>query len=95
MVHDGSTQAQAVEAQLRHLVAHREGNLPALTKEAEGLVVMDTARIRQLLDKRDEIDKEIVGLVTEGPTKERRIQRCSVCGDTAHSARTCPQRQGE
>lgn len=56
---------------------------------------MDTIRIRQLLDKRDELDKEIVALVTEGAVKERRAQKCSVCGDTAHSARTCPKRPTE
>lgn len=56
---------------------------------------MDTNRVRQLLDKRDELDREIVALVTEGTPKEKRAQKCSVCGDTAHSARTCPQRQGE
>lgn len=56
---------------------------------------MDTNRIRQLLDKRDELDAQIRELVTEGAVKERRQQKCSVCGDTAHSARTCPQRQGE
>lgn len=56
---------------------------------------MDTARLRQLLDKRDELDREIVALVTEGVPKERRAQKCSICGDAAHSARTCPQRKGE
>ncbi len=50
---------------------------------------MDTQRIRALLDKRDEIDAEIVALVTNG--KERKPQKCGKCGSTEHNARACTQ----
>jgi len=51
---------------------------------------MDTNRIRALLDKRDELDAEIVALVSGG-SKERKAQKCGRCGDTSHNIRNCPQ----
>ena len=50
---------------------------------------MDTQKLRELLNKRDEIDAEIVAVVTGG--KERKAQKCSRCGDATHNARACTQ----
>ena len=55
---------------------------------------MDTARLRTLLDQRDALDAEIVGLVT-GEKKSRKPQACSVCGSSDHTARTCPTKGEE
>jgi hypothetical protein len=50
---------------------------------------MDSARIRQLLDKRDAIDREILELVNGDVPKK--TMTCSICGGP-HTARTCPQK---
>ena len=52
---------------------------------------MDTQKLRALLDKRDAIDAEIVEMVHG--TSTRKPQKCSVCGSTEHTARTCPERK--
>lgn len=49
--------------------------------------MIDTAKIRELLDRRDEIDAALLALFTGG--KERKKQACSKCGQEGHSARTC------
>lgn len=49
---------------------------------------MDTNRIRELLNKRDEIDEQIRDAVG----KERKVQKCSVCSEEGHSSRTCPKK---
>lgn len=51
---------------------------------------MDANRIRTLLDKREEIDREIVELVSGNGTKK--AVKCSVCGDEGHTARTCTKK---
>lgn len=57
---------------------------------------MDTNRLRLLLDKRDEIDRELVSLVTgNGSAPLKKPVKCSSCGDTSHTARNCPQRMSE
>jgi len=53
----------------------------------------DTQRIRDLLDKRDEIDRELTAIFTGNGTRERKVQRCSVCQQEGHSARTCPEKK--
>lgn len=50
---------------------------------------MDTTRIRELLQKRDEIDQAIRD---EVGAEERRKSRCSRCGSEDHTARNCPQK---
>lgn len=50
---------------------------------------IDTTRIRQLLDKRDEIDAELAAALA-GAKKQI---TCSKCKETGHTARSCPQRQ--
>lgn len=52
---------------------------------------MDTQRIRELLDQRDAIDKELRELV-HGEVKERKPVRCSSCGEEGHNARACPKK---
>ena len=52
---------------------------------------IDVNRIRDLLNKREEIDQELLALFTG--TKERKPQRCSVCQQEGHSARTCPTKK--
>lgn len=51
---------------------------------------IDTHRIRELLNKRDEIDAELAVIFTG--TKDRKPQKCSICQQEGHSARTCPQK---
>lgn len=51
---------------------------------------IDVNRVRDLLDKRDEIDQELTAIF--GGTKERKPQRCSKCTEEGHSARTCPKK---
>lgn len=52
---------------------------------------MDTQRIRQLLTRRDEIDRELVELVTGNGQKKP--VTCSACGAEGHTARTCTKKQ--
>lgn len=49
---------------------------------------LDTARIRQLLDKRDAIDEEIRAAIGG----EKKAVTCSGCGASGHTLRSCPQR---
>ena len=50
------------------------------------------ARVKDLIAKREEIDAELSAIF--GITlKVRKPQRCSICGEEGHSARTCPQQQ--
>ena len=51
---------------------------------------LDTQKVRELLDKRDEIDKELQEIFGTQP-KERKPTTCSKCGQSGHTARTCPQ----
>lgn len=51
---------------------------------------IDTTRVRDLLDKRDEIEAELKEIFTAG--KERKVQKCSICQEEGHSARTCPKK---
>jgi len=53
---------------------------------------IDTNRVRELLNKRDEIEAELAAIFTG--TKERKAQRCSKCGEEGHTARTCPKKEG-
>ena len=49
---------------------------------------IDTARIRELLNKRDEIDQELANLFA-GVKKQ---VTCSICKESGHTARSCPTR---
>ena len=51
------------------------------------------ARIKDLIAKREEIDAELSAVLGISP-KVRKPQRCSVCDQEGHSARTCPQQTG-
>ena len=52
------------------------------------------ARVKDLIAKREEIDTELSAIL--GVTvKVRKPQRCSNCNEEGHSARTCPQQQGQ
>lgn len=55
---------------------------------------MDTNRLRELLDQRDDIDREIHSLVagTAVTPNVKRAVTCSLCGETGHTARVCPQK---
>ena len=54
---------------------------------------IDTVRVRELLDKRDEIDRELASIFTIG--KIRAPQKCGNCGEEGHSARTCTKTKAE
>ena len=47
--------------------------------------IMDTTRLRQLLDQRDKVDLDILALVTSAGIKDRRPQVCSICQRTRAS----------
>lgn len=49
-------------------------------------------QLRELLDKRDALEEEIITLVG-GVKKEWKSQACSVCGETGHSARSCDKKK--
>jgi hypothetical protein len=50
------------------------------------------ARVKDLIQKREEIDKELAGLF--GITvKSKKTLRCSKCGEEGHNAKTCPSPQ--
>jgi hypothetical protein len=58
---------------------------------------MDAQRIRELLDQRDELDRQIAAAAMPDGTsgalqKPRAPQKCGVCGNEGHTARTCPQK---
>jgi hypothetical protein len=51
---------------------------------------MDIERIKHLIAQREEIDRELVTLVTGA--SEKRAVVCSVCNTEGHTARKCPQK---
>lgn len=62
------------------------------------MIVLDIdtqiSRVKDLIDKREQIDAELSTIL--GVTaKARKPQRCSNCNEEGHSARTCPQQQGQ
>lgn len=52
---------------------------------------IDTARIRELLDKRDAIDREIMETLLSGSPTKKPV-KCGSCGEENHTARTCPSK---
>jgi hypothetical protein len=62
-------------------------------------VTMDTNRIRELLDRRDDIDRELavaVGSLTPPPiSAPRRQTRCGSCGQDGHTARHCTAQRSD
>jgi hypothetical protein len=50
------------------------------------------ARVKDLIARREEIDAELAAILGVTP-KARKSQRCSICNEEGHSARTCPQQQ--
>jgi Zinc knuckle len=50
------------------------------------------ARVKDLITKREEIDAELSSILGIAP-KARKMQRCSICNEEGHTARTCPQPQ--
>lgn len=51
---------------------------------------IDTKRMRDLLDRRDAIDRELAEIVSGNAPKKP--VRCSSCGEDGHTARTCSKR---
>jgi len=52
------------------------------------------ARVKELIAKREEIDAELSTMLGVVP-KGRKSQRCSVCNEEGHTARTCPKKPEE
>ena len=52
------------------------------------------ARVKDLIAKREEIDTELSTMLG-ATSKVRKPQRCSNCNEEGHSARICPQQQGQ
>jgi hypothetical protein len=52
------------------------------------------ARVKELIAKREEIDAELSAMLGVVP-KAKKSQRCSVCNQEGHTARTCPQKPAE
>lgn len=58
---------------------------------------MDTQRIKELIAKREEIDRELVLIVSGGSSPaatstNRKAVSCGSCHEEGHTARTCSQR---
>ena len=52
------------------------------------------ARVKDLIARREDIDAELSAALGV-TTKARKPQHCSNCNEEGHSARTCPQQQGQ
>jgi LysM repeat protein len=59
-----------------------------------GATAIDTriSRVKDLIAKREGIDAELSTILGITP-KVRKTQRCSICNEEGHTARTCPQPQ--
>jgi len=49
------------------------------------------ALTKDLIRKREEIDEQLIALL-RGEAKKKAV-KCSSCGESGHTARTCPGRQ--
>jgi hypothetical protein len=49
-------------------------------------------RVRELVKKREEIDAELAELFAGGSVAKK-TNKCSLCGQDGHTARTCPDKQ--
>ena len=49
---------------------------------------IDVTKVRELLDRRDEIDQELQALFS---SPQKKTIKCGNCGEEGHSARTCPK----
>lgn len=49
------------------------------------------ALVKDLIRKREDIDQQLVELFGGSTPKK---PKCSICGSTEHTARTCPQKPG-
>ncbi|MCC8977579.1 hypothetical protein [Bradyrhizobium acaciae] len=53
----------------------------------------DIAKAKELIEQREEIDRQLVAIFCGGLTKQRVAQKCSKCGKEGHSARTCTEKE--
>ena len=60
------------------------------TDTGEKPMDLDTTKIKELIEQRERIDEELRTLISGG--KQRAPQKCSLCQQEGHSARTCPQK---
>ncbi|MCP1751952.1 hypothetical protein [Bradyrhizobium elkanii] len=52
------------------------------------------ARVKDLIDKREQLDAELYELLG-GTARERRIPKCSICNEPGHRASTCPSKAAD
>jgi hypothetical protein len=50
------------------------------------------ARIKQLIDLKEQTDAELFALIGGGDIKSRRAARGSRCNEEGHTARNCPRK---
>ena len=51
-------------------------------------------RIKQLIEVKEQTDAELEALIGGGSYAKKKSS-CSTCGTEEHTARTCPQKQGQ
>ena len=49
------------------------------------------ARVKELITRREELDAELHELLA-GVVREKRLPRCSICGEPGHRASACPSK---
>lgn len=53
----------------------------------------DIAKAKELIEQREDIDRQLVEIFGGNSVKSRAAQKCSKCNKEGHTARTCPEKE--